>query len=256
MKLKLTFAILCLSILFSCSEKEGRKEIIVMADPALEEFANMAIERYMAEKESINVKLIAVSSEVIFQRMKAGEKADVVLAFNAEERTGIQWHKMNVLSRDRLVLVQCKNREKAADFKSDSCWVRGWTESPLRKATEVWLNGTKQLRADPSMAGQGLELTPAFTVADSCMVVANSYAQLKDYLDKGWVAGGFCFESMALNNPLQLEIIDRAPPIKEAWTARIPTDRPHPETADVFLDFVTSMPIKVWLASKGFAVDK
>lgn len=267
MKLKWIMTAVAALMLAACAapaEKEGAEDsgpkvktkLVVLVDPALADFAQFCQTRYDTLEGDLDITIEVQPSETIFEQLKAGKKADLVMAFNAESRRDIQWHKMNVLALDRVVMVRCKNRERAAEFKSADCYALGHSGGPLREQTDQWIKNLKETRRDPELQSQGMVLSQAQKAVDSCTVVANSSEQMRDYLARGWVKGGFCFQSTAKLLLNQAVIVDQAPMIREAWAARIPSDRMNPKGADAFLDFIFRNDIKPRLALSGFAIEK
>lgn len=205
----------CLS---SCAQDEP---LLVYAEPALAKEANLLAGSFSA-KTNIPVRVVELSSEVAAQQLKYGQPVDVwimaapgiVDQFGISERLGGSL----VMGSDNVVKVSCINHEKAASFRSQDCWMKAASGTPLRNYTEAWLD------------------TAASAETDSCFIIANFYPEVQEYLLRGWVRGGYTWKSFAAAHPEQLKVLETGPRLEGVYRMwQVKTGR-RPNDAAEFLE--------------------
>lgn len=193
---------LCFIILFSLGSLfagcKRSNEFVVFSDPWCGEFAEAVIEEYQKTYPEANVNFKVRSSEVIAQRISFGEPIDYVFALDSTlftSRDVVSYLAFSMkLAPVRLVKVKRKGKLNSGIPGAGGTMLEA-SDRPTRRIAERWFS------REP-----GMEPTDS-------VVIANFYAQARDYLVNGWVRYGFAPDVLVRRYPGELEGVADGPEI-------------------------------------------
>ncbi|MCB9232619.1 MAG: hypothetical protein H6581_13195 [Bacteroidia bacterium] len=195
-------------------------DLVIWADPWLEDLTNGLVEQYQSEFPDHHVEVVFRSTEVIAQNLRYGQPMDLVLGLDSriftEIGVGGELEQTIPLASDRVVKVNCLKKENQERFQTSNCTVISASDRPLRRFLEDWQGPVSR---------------------DSCHLVGDFPAQVRDYLGRGWAKNGFIFESAALNLGNSVAIISRGPLLEACVSGSIVRNAPHPQHAATFAEF-------------------
>ncbi len=196
------------------------REFVVFSDPWCGDFAQAVLEAYQEVYPETNVIFKVRSSEVIAQRIGYGDPIDFVFVLDSTLflRDNIQsrvWRSLK-LAPARLVKVRRigplnENIPGAGGTMLEA------SDRPARRAAENWFTSNPELRP-----------------ADS-LVIANFYAQARDYLVNGWVRFGYVPDLLVRQHPDMLETVTHGPEIPggfHTYQRRQDADREGPNLTE------------------------
>lgn len=209
-------------------------DLVLWTDPWLEGVAEGLAKQYQDQYPGQEIEIVVRSSEVIAQSIKFGQPIDIFLSMDSrfveEMNLKEKISEIFFMASDRVVFVECNSNEKAIGFGSENCLVLSASDRPLRRYTDEWADFPK----------------------DSCRLVADFPAQVKDYLARGWAKGGYIFESGALSLGPKVNILRKGPSLVDCASVIGVAGSANAANAKKFLGLCNSEKSKMLLVKQHF----
>ncbi len=175
-----------------------KREFVVFSDPWYGDFVRDALNAFNEVHPEVNVILHVRSSEVIAQRISLGDPIDYIFALDStlfsKESVRSRLTKSLELAPVLMVKVRVKGPLNENIPGAGGSMLEA-SDRPTRRAAENWFLSDPDLRPSDSI------------------IIANFYAQARDYLVNGWVRFGFAPDLLLRQYPDELEIVEEGPEI-------------------------------------------
>lgn len=224
-------------IAMACMGCANRDQLVVYADPWLEDYALVMVEEFRATHPQTDVDLKVLSSEVVVQHLHFGQPIDVFLCFG-RNWIGVRQDWVGeelALSGTRVVEVGPRNPglvRKQDALGGSGCIVIEASDRPLRHLSDMWM------RLDSAEHG--------------CTLIANFQRQMEDYLLRGWVSYGLVPEHFARADSARLVRYSQGAWFPGVFTGVLVHDAPHPGLAREFFEQLGSEKSKETLGRLGY----